>query len=205
MRDAIITFAPDENFPRGGFPERDNKKTNGKGKRRKDRHDEKRSGNPKPDGIPRHFAIDRLRRGCVEPPLATAPRFYARSRELRKLRRAETTRRCRRLGAISQPPDILHLRLDWLLMIVDDDYRKLSRRRRAVRRKFPMRLKSARHCAKRRTDRLAVNFLEILAFDRRSNSITRVIARDAKSDVPREASRRRLAITIDTLPACPDP
>jgi len=109
----------------------------------------KRSGNPKPDGIPRHFAIDRLRRGCVEPPLATAPRFYARSRELRKLRRAETTRRCRRLGAISQPPDILHLRLDWLLMIVDDDYRKLSRRRCAVRRKFPMRLKSARHCVKR--------------------------------------------------------
>lgn len=48
------------------------------------------AGNPKPDGIPRHFAIDRLRRGCVEPPLATAPLFYAFSRELRKLRRAET-------------------------------------------------------------------------------------------------------------------
>lgn len=48
------------------------------------------AGNPKPDGIPRHFAIDRLRRGCVEPPLATAPLFYALSRELRKLRRAET-------------------------------------------------------------------------------------------------------------------
>jgi len=67
-------------------------------------------GNPKPDEILRRFAIDRLRRGCVE--LTTASRFYAVSRELRKLRRAETTRRCRL--AISQPPDILHPTTGWL-------------------------------------------------------------------------------------------
>ncbi|KYM92407.1 Ubiquitin carboxyl-terminal hydrolase 3 [Atta colombica] len=38
--------------------------------------------NLKPDEILRHFAIDRLRRGCVELMFVTAPRFYAVSREL---------------------------------------------------------------------------------------------------------------------------
>lgn len=54
---------------------------------------------------------------CRTPVFATAPRFYAVSRELRKLRRVETTRRCRL--AISQPPDILYPATGWLSIVLD--------------------------------------------------------------------------------------
>lgn len=45
--------------------------------------------NLKLDSTARHFAIDRLQRGCVEQPSSHSPWFYAISWELRKPGRAK--------------------------------------------------------------------------------------------------------------------